>query len=441
MRKPTVRLHLGCGLVHRPDWLNLDRYETAAADLLADAVLLPLPDGCAEAVEARQLIEHLGYIGALYGLHEWARVLTPGGSLRVETPDRAATLHAALADETGAAARPWLFGTEQRGLAHRYLFSGDELAHMAGQAGFEAVTVEEITVQPARPTLRLTARRATDTPRIRFAIRLHRALVTAGVVELSDAPQYLSALETVCEQAGELIQSPGGEALLQLTSLAARYSPRVARCVLDSLPDPSAWPEEELAQTRRLVADLEREQFPARLACRWRAIPKLPGRADAAWALLEREISLYLTARLYPGEGLDEVRAGFDAATADLSPADRSVDFFCRASLTDLARRLTARGVRAFAQGDLAQGVPSLEAALAYDPDLLWPRWNLGRFYARGGRRLDALEQYEALQANLPAGLRPAFERELDALTGRGGDIAEFAVPLADMADLPEAAG
>ena len=141
----TIHLHLGCGLVHRPDWLNLDRYGTAAADLLADAVLLPFPAGSAEAVEALQLVEHLGYVGALYGLYEWARVLVPGGSLRVETPDRAATLRAALSDETGEAARPWLFGTEQRGLSHRYLFSGDELAQMASGAGFEAVTVEDIT--------------------------------------------------------------------------------------------------------------------------------------------------------------------------------------------------------------------------------------------------------------------------------------------------------
>jgi len=437
----TVRFHLGCGLIHRLDWLNLDRYATAAADLLADAVLLPFPDGSTETVEALQLVEHLGYVGALYGLHEWARVLAPGGSLRLETPDRAATLHAALSDETGEAARPWLFGTEQRGLSHRYLFSGDELAQMAAGAGFEAVTVENVTTRPARPTLRLTARRAADTPRIRFAIRLHRAFVTAGIVELSDTPQYLSALETVCERASELVQSPSSEALLQLISLSARYSPRVTLCILRALPASSAWPDDELAQVRRLVADLEREQFPARLACRWRAIPKLPGAADGAWTLLEREISLYLTARLYPGEGLDEARAAFDAATADPSPSDRSVDFFCRASLTDLARRLTARGVRVFGRGDLARGVRAFEAAISYDPDLVWPRWNLARLYAREGQRLDALAQYEALQANLPAGLRPAFERELDGITGRGGEVDEFAIPLADLADLPEAAG
>jgi predicted SAM-dependent methyltransferase len=433
-----VRLHLGCGLIHRPGWINLDRYAAEAADLLANAILLPFADACAEAVEALQLVEHLGYVGTLYGLHEWARVLSPGGTLLVETPDRPTTLRAALDGETGEEARPWLFGTEQRGQNHRYLFTADELTQMAAKVGFEEVTVECITRSPARPILRFTARRAADTPAIHFAVRFHRALVTSGAVDPADAPQYLAVLEMVCDQGCKLVSSPGAEALIQLASLAARYSPRVAACALDALPDPPAWPEEKLAQVRQLVAELERERFPARLACRWRELPKQPTAADWAWTLLEREISLYLTARLYPGEGLDEVQEAFDAATAEPIPPDLDVDFFCREALTDAARHLTARGVRAFARGEVGQAAHVFEAAIGYDPDLAWSRWNLARLYLKQERRLDALAQYEALQANLPDGLRPAFEREMDAVTGRIAGWASFAVPLGDLLEMAE---
>jgi predicted SAM-dependent methyltransferase len=436
-----VRLHLGCGLIHRPGWVNLDRYATEATDLLADVLLLPFSDGCAEAVEALQLVEHLGYVGTLYALQEWTRVLSPGGTLLIETPDRPATLHAALDGETGEAAQPWLFGTEQRGQSHRYLFASDELAQMATKAGFKEVAVERAARSSARPTLRLTARRAADTPVIRFATRFHRALVTSSIVDPFNAPQYLAALETVCERGCKLASSPGVEALIQLVSLAARYSPRVAACALDALPDPPTWPEEELAQVRQLVAELEEERFPARLACRWRELPKQPGAADGTWTLLEREISLYLTARLYPGEGLDEARETFDAAAVELIPADLDVDFFCREALTDAARRLTARGVRAFARDEVKRAAQALEAAVGYNPDLIWPRWNLARLYLKQERRLDALSQYEPLQANLPDGLRQAFEREMDAVTGRNGNAESFAVPLADLGDLLEAAG
>ena len=204
-----LRLHLGCGLVHRPGWINLDRYVTDGADLQADAILLPFSDGSAEAITALQLVEHLGYVGTLYALHEWSRVLrspepaegVPGGTLLIETPDRPATLRAAVDEETADSALPWLFGTEQRGQDHRYLFAADELARLATQAGFETVKVESVTTQPSRPTLRLTASRAADTPVTRFAIRLHRAFTATGILHPMDVLQYLSALETICEQA------------------------------------------------------------------------------------------------------------------------------------------------------------------------------------------------------------------------------------------------
>lgn len=431
-----LRLHLGCGLVHRPGWVNVDLYETTAADVQADAGLLPFPDSSAAAVDARQLIEHLGYVGAVYALHEWARVLASGGQLRIETPDRERTLVAAVASDTAERGLPWLFGDERAGLGHRYLFSSAELAGLVGRAGFEIVSVETITADPARPALRLLARRLADTPARRFAVRFHRGLVSAGVVDRRNTPGHLAALEKVCDRAGELAAAPGEEALAQLLGLTVRYSPAVAACALAALPAPEAWPAEEVARFERLVHDLAKAHFPARLACRWRMLAAAPGTTTLAWAGLEREISLYLAARLHPGTALDAVRDAFDAATADLAPEDLAVTFFSREALTDHARRVTARGIRAFAHGDLAAAERALTMALGYDPDAAWPRWNLARLRLAQGRRLDALAAYEALHAGLPAGLRPAFERELDAVTDRAGGIEQYVVPLADLADL-----
>ena len=430
----AARLHLGCGLVHRPEWINLDRYAAEAADLLGEAFLLPFPDGSVEAVDAKQLGEHLGYVGTLYALHEWARVLVAGGTLHLETPHRDATLRAALDEEVADSALPWLFGMEQRGLTHRYLFSEEELAELVGGAGFEDLQTRTVLCRPSRPTLQITARRSPDTPEGRFKCRLHRAFVLAGLVRPTDAPQVLAELEAICERAAALTGTPGGQALVQLFSLSARYSPRVAACVLGALPASPHWPREELSRARSLVAELERAQFPARLACRWRSFLKLPGTEDRAWALLEREISLYLTARLHPGAGLDDARPAFEALSP--APPDQSVDFFSRPSLNDLAFRMTAQGVRAFARGDHDGAREAFEAATSYAPTQTWPRWNLARLYLREERLLDALEQYEALQAGLPPDLQEAYERELDAITGRAGCTESFAVPLADVSDL-----
>ncbi|MBN1485112.1 MAG: hypothetical protein JXA37_10345 [Chloroflexia bacterium] len=437
---PTLdlRLHLGCGLVHRPGWVNLDRYQTAAADVQAGALLLPFADGAAVEIAACQLVEHLGYVGTLYALSEWARVLAPGGRLCVETPDRGATLRAA-ADEAGREqALPWLFGAAGRGQGHRYLFGAAELCGLLEQAGLSVLQVRRLCPTPYRPILQIEACRAGDTPASHFRRALRRRLLLDGLLDPADAPPYLSILETVVERAAAALgdSGTGHETLLQLFSLAARYSPRLAAGLLRALPDPAAWPAQALERAGRLLHELEREGWTARLACRWRTRTKFPGAVEAAWAGLEREISLYLAARLYPGRGLEAARAAFEAATAAPSPEDRSLALFCRPALADLARRLAARGVRAFAQGDLAAAARALEAAQGYDPGAHWPRWNLARLYLAQDRSLDALGQYEALQEGLPAGLRPALEREMDAVTGRTGGRDALAVPLAGLEGL-----
>lgn len=432
----SLSLYLGCGLVHRPNWINVDRYAADAADVLADVLRLPFPDGAVEAVEAGQLVEHLGCVGTVYAFHEWARVLAPGGALVVETPDREATLRAALAEETSAAARPWLLGAEQQGMGHRYLFAGEELAALAVQAGFVEVEVSAASWLPAHPTLRLTARRGAESAASLFQSYLHRTVVSAGLVDPLNAPSYMEAVERVGAQIAPLVESPTPSALAQAVGVAARYSPLLAACVLDALPNPGSWPAGELAQARRLLAELERAHFPARLACRWRTRAKAAGTARLAWAMLEREATLYLTAGLYPGQGLDETRVAFDAATAELLPEDREVWFFCHKALAELARRLTARGVRAWDHGACEGARLSFSLALDYDPGGLWPRWNLARLHLAQGRPLDALAHYEALQEVLPAGLRPALEREVDAAAGRSGNPAAYAVPLCHPVEL-----
>jgi predicted SAM-dependent methyltransferase len=437
---------LGCGLVHRPGWVNVDRYRRPAADIRADAGLLPFADASVQAIEVLQLVEHLGYVGTLYALHEWARLLSPDGAdlpsgrgtLRIDTPDRAGTLRAALSADTRQAVLPWLFGGEQEGQAHRYLFSGDELDAMLRAAGFESIVVENTGDAAARPILRLTAVRGADTPAVRFRIKLHRAFAASGLVVPYNPAQHGAALERLCDRAAAQVETPGIEALYALFSLAVRYSPAVATCLLDSLPDPGFWPAAALVALRRLAGELESECFTARLACRWRRWPVLPGTADLAWTALEREISLYLAARITPCPSLEAIRSGFDEATGDRLPADGELDLFTREALRELARRLTARGVKSFAAGRLPEAGGAFETALGYDVDSVWARWNLARLCLRQGRPLDALAHYEALQAGMPPGVRSAFEREMDALVGRSGRTESYGEPLADPADLLE---
>ncbi|MBN1261972.1 MAG: hypothetical protein JXB35_14935, partial [Anaerolineae bacterium] len=333
----------------------------------------------------------------------------------------------------------WLFGDERRGWRHRYLFNAEELAQLAVQAGFVAVTATPVGENPERPSLLLRATRAPDTPGVDFAIRFHGLLLARGVVDPDDAPAYLAAVETICTDVLPLLTTPGEASLLQLFSMAARYSPEVAACALAALPERGRWPAEMLATADALVATLQATHFTARLACRWRTLAPASFQTRAPWATLEREISLYLAACLYPNEGLDDIRGTFERVTGRRHPADARLRIFTREALAELARDLTAEGVRVFAHGRLDVARDAFETALSYDAGLLWPRWNLARICRVQGRVLEALEHYEALQHDLPVIFRPAYEQELDALSDRAAPPPGSDGPLVDPRDLVEA--
>lgn len=106
-----LRVNVGCGRTATPGWLNLDSSltvrlaRTPLARLLpsnprafakavvaqgvryGDATRLPLADGSVDAVYSSHMLEHLSRDKAERFLREAARVLKPGGVLRIAVPD------------------------------------------------------------------------------------------------------------------------------------------------------------------------------------------------------------------------------------------------------------------------------------------------------------------------------------------------------------------
>ena len=82
----NLKLHIGCGKGHLPDWINIDVHPAP----LALNVLrgLPFADGSASHVFVSHLLEHLFFPGDVRPfMAELRRVLAPGGVVRIVVPD------------------------------------------------------------------------------------------------------------------------------------------------------------------------------------------------------------------------------------------------------------------------------------------------------------------------------------------------------------------
>jgi predicted SAM-dependent methyltransferase len=136
-----IRLHLGCGPIDAPGFINVDLLEAPHIHVqrpLDD--LSVIPDGSVDLVYACHCLEHFGYRHTRTVLQEWVRVLRPSGTLRISVPDFA-TLARAYVQGTplGQVAGQILGGQDYRLNFHMAIFDEPHLSEMLRSVGLQNV--------------------------------------------------------------------------------------------------------------------------------------------------------------------------------------------------------------------------------------------------------------------------------------------------------------
>ena len=154
LRQSRLVLHLGAGGKRLPGAINCDLHDPSADRRLDATDLAEIADGSIDIVEHHHMIEHLSKADLERGLHEWARVLKPGGLLIVSAPDLEAVLTRWL---TMPEAQRWdkgirmIYGDQNHeGMYHKNGFTPERLASVIKPSGL----VQEWSYRgfPRRPT-------------------------------------------------------------------------------------------------------------------------------------------------------------------------------------------------------------------------------------------------------------------------------------------------
>lgn len=82
-----VRLNIGSGGVAIPGYIGIDRKDGGEAYPLAYNDGRPVPDESVDEVYASHVLEHFPFAHAVNVLREWARVLKPGGVMKIAVPN------------------------------------------------------------------------------------------------------------------------------------------------------------------------------------------------------------------------------------------------------------------------------------------------------------------------------------------------------------------
>ena len=145
--KNPVCLHLGCGPRHLPGWINIDLFPTIPMpDVLLDVEHpLMLKEGSVDYIFTEDLIEHLSLAGAKSLVRECARVLKPGGVLRIGTPDLQSFIRAYLdqsqgdlafyKDCCGVETFAEMFNAGMRAWGHTFIYDEETLSRILKSNG------------------------------------------------------------------------------------------------------------------------------------------------------------------------------------------------------------------------------------------------------------------------------------------------------------------
>jgi predicted SAM-dependent methyltransferase len=167
-----MKLNVGCGGRRIAGYTGVDAVaERSAAEIIARADAIPLPDGSVEEIMAIHLIEHVHPWEAPDLLREWFRLLMPGGLLVLELPDLMKFCRNIVEGYTLAGKHP-----DQAGLwgaygdprfrdpfmAHKWGYTFKSLRPVVAEAGFTAITEQPTQWHPVgrdRRDFRLEARK------------------------------------------------------------------------------------------------------------------------------------------------------------------------------------------------------------------------------------------------------------------------------------------
>ena len=145
------KLHLACGTNILSDWHNIDIFEEEPVIYWNLVNRLPVGDSTVEVIYSEHFIEHIAYQEAKDLLIDCHRVLKPGGTIRLSTPDLSKIIYEYEAknltewqDVGWLPASPChLLNEAFKEWGHQFLYDRDEIENLLKSSGFSEVSFQE----------------------------------------------------------------------------------------------------------------------------------------------------------------------------------------------------------------------------------------------------------------------------------------------------------
>lgn len=143
LEKDQINLHLGCGYINHPKFINIDALSAPHIHYIRNIENLSIfKDDSVDLIYACHCLEHFSYVKVPQVLAEWFRVLKKGGILRLSVPDFDVLLsiYEDSGNEVNSIMNFLMGGQDYKFNFHKAIFNGSSLSHLLKNAGFNQIT-------------------------------------------------------------------------------------------------------------------------------------------------------------------------------------------------------------------------------------------------------------------------------------------------------------
>lgn len=141
-KQSAVWLHLGCGRVDKPGFINIDGYPRRHVHYIRPIDdLAPFKDGSVDFIYVSHALEHFSHRDVKRVLGEWCRVLKPKGALCISVPDfeKLVAIYQAGGGDLDQILAPLMGGQEYKYDFHFNAFDEKRLTQLFLESGFSSV--------------------------------------------------------------------------------------------------------------------------------------------------------------------------------------------------------------------------------------------------------------------------------------------------------------
>lgn len=362
-----LRLNLGCGVIYKPGYVNIDKYDSSVADSNESVDNLSYEDNSVDEIVAEQLIEHFDYVRCKYVLSEWFRVLKPEGRLIIETPDILESFEKFKKSDLEGKRKTlqWVYGIDSSGMRHKTGFDFELLEKLLQDIGFEDIERKEAATHSYEPGMRIVCSKPKAGEERHFLACFRKAL---GKEIGKDDSNLLINLEDSClKEISEIYQgefkNSKKSALHKIIAKASIFNPVVAGVFCSECISKGIFEKNELQQEIELIGYLKKINFYQKLPALWGKSKKREGNVSGDF---ENFIQGQTSSIISMLENNLDYRKQLKYIE-NLEPAE--VKFFNLYSVQLMAMVLLNKGIREFTKGNNEEALRLFSKSVKLNPD------------------------------------------------------------------------